>query len=154
GTTPKRLTAKLQQLAAALSADPTGLAAIIPGPAPRGNTMVTTTLSAPSTTVAVNDITGFQTVLNSLGQPDLVSSSHTLAITINGAAYTVIGATADGTNVSTSPMGVSGTLTTNANVSVADGTAGNTVLSGIAPAIFQDMLTLSGLSRLFSYVSQ
>ena len=102
-----------------------------------GNTIVTTTLGSAGTTITVNDITGFQYRLNSAGQPVAVSSSFPLAVTINGTAYSVTGATADGTNVSTSPMGISGTLTTSANVTTTDGTQGHAVISGVAPAILR-----------------
>lgn len=101
-----------------------------------GNTRVRTTLGAAATTVSVDDIRGFQTVfVNGVQVP--VSGSATLAVTIGADAYTLIGATADGTNVSTAPGGVSGTLTFSGNVTVADGTAGNPVVSGIAPLILR-----------------
>lgn len=101
-----------------------------------GNTRVRTTLGAPGTTVAVDDIRGFQYVWVN-GVKTAVSPSATMAITINGVAYTLTGATADGSNVSTAPGGISGTLTTSANVSTTDGTADNVVLSGIAPKILR-----------------
>jgi hypothetical protein len=103
-----------------------------------GNTRVRVTLGAPATTISVDDITGFQTVWNSNGVAVPVGTSgQNLAVTINGTAYTVSGATADGSNVSTAPFGVSGTLTTTTNVSTANGTIGNAVISGIAPAILR-----------------
>jgi len=39
--------------------------------------------------------------------------------------------------VSTAPNGISGTLTFSANVSTTDGTAGNAVISSVAPAVFR-----------------
>jgi hypothetical protein len=58
-------------------------------------------------------------------------------VTVNGVAASVTGATADGTNTSTAPGGISGTLTTAANVLVVNGTLGNAVVSGIAPSILR-----------------
>ncbi|MHA3052519.1 hypothetical protein [Acinetobacter sp. ANC 4640] len=101
-----------------------------------GNTRVKTTLGAPATTVAVDDIRGFQHVLvNGVKTP--VSPSATNTVTIGASSYTLTGATADGTNTSTTPNGVSGTLTLSGNVSVSDGTAGNTVQAATAPSIFR-----------------
>ena len=101
-----------------------------------GNTRVTTTLSTAGTTVAVNDIRGFQYVFSN-GVLVPVSSTHTMPVSINGTNYTLTGVAADGTNVSTSPNGVSGTLTFSGNVTVADGTAGNAVVGGYAPSVFR-----------------
>jgi len=101
-----------------------------------GNTRVVTTLGAPGTTVAVDDIRGFQYVMVN-GVMVAVSATHTLAVTINGAAYTCTGATADGSNVSTAPGGISGTLTLSANVSVANGTAANAVVAATAPMVYR-----------------
>jgi hypothetical protein len=109
-----------------------------------GNTRVKTTLGAPATTVAVDDIRGFQKTLNSSGQPVDVSVSNTVTVTVNGTGYTLTGATADGSNVSTAPGGISGTLTFSGNVSVANATAGNSVISGVAPSILRPS-TSSGL---------
>lgn len=99
-----------------------------------GNTRVTATLGAPATTVAVDDIRGFQYVIVN-GVMVAVSASNTLTVTIGAGSYTCTGATADGVNVSTAPNGISGTLTLSANVSVADGTADNAVVAATAPVI-------------------
>jgi hypothetical protein len=64
-----------------------------------------------------------------------MSSSNTLTVTVGADAYTLVGATADATNVSTAPNGVSGVLTFSGNVSVIDGTAGNTVTAANASVI-------------------
>ena len=93
-----------------------------------GNTRVVTTLGTPGTTVAVDDIRGFRTVLVN-GKFVSVDATNTKAITINGTAYTCTGATVDSTNVSTAFNGISGTITTSANVTVANATAGNSVYS-------------------------
>lgn len=101
-----------------------------------GNTRVKTTLGAPATTVAVDDIRGFQHVLvNGVKTP--VSPSATSTVTIGAGVYTLTGATADGTNTSTAPNGISGTLTLSANVSVSDGTAGNGVVAATAPSVIR-----------------
>ena len=99
-----------------------------------GNTRVVTTLGAPGTTVAVDDIRGFQYVMSN-GVMVPVSVSHTLTVTIGSGSYTCSGATADLVNVSTAPNGVSGTLTLTGNVSVANGTAGNKVTAATAPSV-------------------
>lgn len=101
-----------------------------------GNTVITQTLGAPATTVYVDDIRGFTTkMVNGVSTP--VSPSNTLGITINGNPYFVSGFAASGLNISSAAItgGISGTLTTTANVSVSDGTIGNRVLASNAPAI-------------------
>lgn len=99
-----------------------------------GNTRVRTTLGAPATTINVDDIRGFQfTLVN--GVMTAVSVSNTMTVTVGSNAYTLTGATADGSNVSTAPNGISGTLTFSGNVTVADATAGNAVTSAVAPLI-------------------
>lgn len=100
-----------------------------------GNTRVRTTLGSAAATISVDDIRGFQQVFNAQGQLTAVSSTATMTVLVNVTNYTLIGATADGTNVSTSPNGVSGTLTFSGNVSTTDGTANNLVLSSVAPLI-------------------
>lgn len=101
-----------------------------------GNTRVRSTLSAPGTSVAVDDLRGFQLVfVNGLQQP--VSSSNPLTVTIGANVYSVIGTTADATNVSTTWGGISGTLTLASAVSTADGTAGNTVQATTASSMIR-----------------
>lgn len=91
-----------------------------------GNTRVRTTLGSASPNVAVDDVRGFQTAfVNGVQVP--VSNSNTLSVTIGANVYTLVGTAADTTNVSTAPGGVSGVLTLSGNVSIADGTAGNTI---------------------------
>jgi len=102
-----------------------------------GNTRVNTTLAAAGTTIAVDDIRGFTNTLNTLGQIVPVSSSYPVNVTVGADIYSLVGYTADSTNVSTAPGGVSGTLTFSSSVSIADGTAGNAVVSVVAPTIFR-----------------
>lgn len=101
-----------------------------------GNTRVRTTLGAPGTTVAVDDIRGFQHVMvNGVMVP--VSSAHPITVVIGGESYSVVGVVADGTNVSSAPGGISGTIMTSANVTVADGTGGNAIIASVAPVVIR-----------------
>ncbi len=91
-----------------------------------GNTRVRTTLGSAGTNIAVDDVRGFQTVfINGLQQP--VTNSAPMTVTVGANAYSLIGVAVDAANVSTAPNGLSGTLIFSGNVSVSDGTAGNTV---------------------------
>jgi hypothetical protein len=101
-----------------------------------GNTRVNVTVAAASPTVSVDDIRGFTTVFSN-GVQVPVGASSSLIATIGLNAYVVVGAAADVTNVSHAPGGVSGTLTLQGNVSVADGTAGNTVQAASASNIIR-----------------
>jgi len=101
-----------------------------------GNTRVTATLGAAGTSVSVDDIRGFQRVIVN-GQVVAVGSSAGMTVTIGSGVYTVVAATADATNVSKAPGGISGTLTTSSNVSVSDGTAGNGIVASIAPLVIR-----------------
>ena len=99
-----------------------------------GNTRVRTTLTSAAPTVSVDDVRGFQTVfINGVQQP--VSSSNPMTVTIGSNVYSLVSVTVDSTNVSTAPNGVSGVLTLSGNVSVSDGTAGNTVTSSVGSTI-------------------
>lgn len=122
-----------------------------------GNTRVRTTLSSAGPTIAVDDVRGFQNVfVNGVQVP--VSPSATLTVTVGTDACTLVGAAADATNASTTSGGISGTLTFSADVTVADGTAGNTVQAATASVILRpngrgntaelaagDMLTMANL---------
>jgi len=99
-----------------------------------GNSRVRTTLGSAGPTIAVDDIRGFQTVFVN-GVQTAVGGSSSLAVTVGSNVYTLVGAAADSTNVSTTPNGVSGTLTFSGNVSVSDGTAGNAVQASTASVI-------------------
>jgi hypothetical protein len=101
-----------------------------------GNTRVRTTLGSAGPTVAVDDIRGFQTVFNN-GVQTQVSGALPLTVTIGANAYSLVGATADGTNVSTTPGGISGVLTLGSNVTVSDATASNAVQAANASVIIR-----------------
>lgn len=101
-----------------------------------GNSRVRITLGAPAATISVDDIRGFQTVFVN-GQLVPVSGTNTLSVTVGADVYTLIGAVADGSNVSTAPNGISGTLTFSGNVTVSDATAGNAVTAAVAPLVIR-----------------
>jgi hypothetical protein len=101
-----------------------------------GNTRIRITLASPGSTVAVDDLRGFQTVFVNGGQQP-VSSTVSLTITIGSGQYNVVSTTADLINLSTTPGGISGTLGLGASVSVIDGTAGNTVQASNAAVIIR-----------------
>lgn len=122
-----------------------------------GNTSVTTTLGAAGATIAVDDVRGFQTTAVN-GKQTAIGGGVTMAVTVNGTEYTLSGVTVDGSNTSKAYGGKSGTLTMSANVTIADGTAGNAVIAGTAPTITRpngrttygalqsgDVLTMSAL---------
>jgi len=101
-----------------------------------GNTRVRVTLGSAGATVSVDDIRGFQTAFsNGIQVP--VSSSFPLTVTVGSDVYTLTGATADGTNVSTAFGGISGTLTFTTNVTVADGTLNQPVVAAVGSSIFR-----------------
>ncbi|KVC81393.1 hypothetical protein [Burkholderia ubonensis] len=106
-----------------------------------GNTRVRTTLGAPATTISVDDIRGFQTTLNSAGQVVPVSGTNPVNVVVGSNTYSLTGFAADGSNVSTAPGGISGTLTFSGNVTVADGTALNAVVSAVAPFVIRPSTT-------------
>ena len=83
---------------------------------------VSTTLSSPSTTVDVSNILPFTSDRNG---NDLNTGSYTLTVYINGTSYTATGYAFTGN-------GPGGTLTLSSDVSVANGTAGNTVVRNSA----------------------
>ena len=122
-----------------------------------GNTRVRTSLSSAGPTVTVDDVRGFQMVFNN-GIQQIVGGGLPLAVTIGANVYNVVATTADATNVSTTPGGISGTLTMAGNVTVADATVGSTVLASNAAVILRpnlrgntaqlgvnDMLTMGSL---------
>jgi hypothetical protein len=101
-----------------------------------GNTRVRTTLGSPATTINVDDVRGFGSSLqNGVFQP--VSGSYTTQVQVGSNTYTLTGVSVDGSNVSTTAItgGISGTLTFSTNVTVADGTALNTVVHANGPLI-------------------
>ena len=101
-----------------------------------GNTRVVTTLTSAGPAVHVDDIRGFQTAFVN-GVQQSVSTTNPLTVVVGSDSYTLIGASADTSNISTAPSGTSGLLTFSNSVSVADGTAGNTVQAGTASLILR-----------------
>jgi hypothetical protein len=99
-----------------------------------GNTRVRTTLASAAPTVAVDDVRGFQTVFVN-GVQQAVTNSAPMTVTIGENVYTLVAVAIDSTNLSTSPNGVSGTLTLSGNVSVSDGTSENTVTAASGSTI-------------------
>jgi hypothetical protein len=99
-----------------------------------GNTRVRTALGAPSTTLAVDDVRGFQTVFVN-GVQTAVGGASSLSVTVGSNTYTLIGVSVDASNGSLSTNGISGVLTFSAAVTVADGTAGNPVIAATASNI-------------------
>ena len=101
-----------------------------------GQTRVKTTLGSAGPTIAVDDVRGFQTIFLN-GRITAVSGSNTLAVTVGANVYTLSAYTIDSVSTSQAPSGQSGTLTFTTNVTISDGTAGNTVASAIAPTIIR-----------------
>ncbi|RUT27484.1 DUF4043 domain-containing protein [Asaia sp. W19] len=101
-----------------------------------GNTRVTATATAKTTTIAVDDIRGFQFVIVS-GQVRAVGASSGMTVTIGSGVYTLLGAAADAVNISTAPGGISGQLTLSASVPVTDATTGNAVIASTAPLVLR-----------------
>ncbi|GAN79784.1 hypothetical protein [Acidocella aminolytica] len=121
-----------------------------------GNTRVTTTLAAAGPSIAVDDIRGFTqvpgvaalgTVANASPGAGVnpsptwvpVGASNPLTVTVGSNTYEVVGYTVDANNTSSLKFlgGVSGTLTLSGNVTVADGTAGNTVQAANASTVLR-----------------
>jgi hypothetical protein len=102
-----------------------------------GNTRVRTTLGSAGATISVDDIRGFQSTFNSAGQVVAVSGSNPVNVTVGADVYSLVGFAADGSNVSTTPGGVSGTLTFSTSVTVSDGTAAQPVVSAVAPYVLR-----------------
>ena len=100
-----------------------------------GNTRVRTTLGSAGPALAVDDVRGFQTVFVNGVMTPVGTNSATLTVTVGANSYVCSSASVDGTNLSTTPGGVSGVLGLTGNVSVSDGTAGNTVQASNASII-------------------
>lgn len=85
-----------------------------------GNTRVRVSLGSAGPVVQVDDVRGFQLAfVNGVQIP--VGAGNPLTVTVGAGAYTVVGVTVDGINLSTTPGGLSGSLTLSSNVSVSDG---------------------------------
>lgn len=105
-----------------------------------GHTKVTETLGSNGPTIKVDDIRGFQKIINNGKLVDVADATgRRLKVWVNGTEYTCIAATADGSNTSTVKDlgGISGTLTMSANVTVANGTLGKAVLAQYRPTILR-----------------
>jgi hypothetical protein len=99
-----------------------------------GNTRVRVSLSAAGPTISVDDVRGFQVVFVN-GVQQALSSTNPMTVTIGSNVYTLVAVAVDASNVSTAPNGLSGTLTLSGNVTVSDGTAGNTVTAANGSSI-------------------
>lgn len=73
-----------------------------------GNTRVIAALDSASKDLAVDDIRGFQNLINASGQVTSVGQSAGMTVTVGSGVYSLVSFVADATNVSTAPMGVSG----------------------------------------------
>ena len=116
-----------------------------------GNTRVRVTLGSAGVTISVDDVRGFENAFYVAGFTSAaaaiaagstpmfsaVSSGNTLLCTVGASTYTLNGTARDGSNVSTTPGGFSGTLTLTTSVTVSDGTAGNTVSAATAPTVIR-----------------
>lgn len=102
-----------------------------------GNTRVISALSSAATTLRVDDVRGFASVLNTYGQVVSVGATSGMTVTVGSNAYTVSAVSADAVNISTAPGGVSGTLTFTTNVSVSDGAAAQPVIAATAPLVLR-----------------
>ena len=121
-----------------------------------GNTRVRTTLGAPAATINVDDVRGFEVVLGSsasAGKFVSVSGTYTASVLIGSNVYTLIGTARDGSNVSTSVNGYSGTLTFSGNVTVADATALNVVSHANCPVLIRPNGKWKGGSALAATTS-
>ncbi len=102
-----------------------------------GNTRVNTALSAAAKTVFVDDVRGFQNVMNSYGQVVAVGSTSGMTVTVGSNVYTLASATIDAVNVSTAPSGTSGSLTFSTNISVSDGALAQPAVAATAPLVLR-----------------
>ena len=101
-----------------------------------GNTRVRVALGSSGPVVAVDDLRGFTSAfVNGVQSP--VGGSTSLTATVGAGVYTVVGTTADLVSVSTTPGGVSGTLTFSSNVSASDGALGNAVQAANASVVIR-----------------
>ena len=101
-----------------------------------GNTRVRVALGAAGATVAVDDVRGF-TMAFVYGVQSPVGGTTSLTVTVGAGVYTLVGTAVDLVNASTTPGGVSGTLTFSGNVSTSDGSLGNAVQAANASVIIR-----------------
>lgn len=102
-----------------------------------GNTRVRTTLGSAGVAVAVDDVRGFQVAYVNGVPTNLNGGTATLSVVVNANTYTLNSVAVDGSNVSTAPGGISGVLTFSGNVTVADATAGNSVLAANGASVIR-----------------
>ncbi len=102
-----------------------------------GNTRVNTALTSASKTIYVDDIRGFQNVMNSYGQVVSLASTSGMTVTVGSNAYTLATSTADTVNVSTAPNGMSGSLTFTTNVAMTDGALASPAVAATAPLVLR-----------------
>jgi len=103
-----------------------------------GNTRVTATLGSNGPTINVDDVRGFlQMPVNGVMKD--VSTTNKMSVLVNGTAYNLQAVAIDGSNTSSVAAlgGMSGTLTMDANVIVANGTTNNPVVSVYAPTMLR-----------------
>ncbi len=101
-----------------------------------GNTRVRVALGSAGPVVAVDDLRGFTTAfVNGVQGP--VGGTTSLTVTVGAGVYTLVGTTADGVNNSTTPGGISGTLTFSGNVSASDGALGSPVQAANASVVIR-----------------
>ena len=101
-----------------------------------GNTRVRVALGSAGATVAVDDVRGF-TMAFVYGVQSPVGGTTSLTVTVGAGVYTLVGTAVDLVNASTTPGGVSGTLTFSGNVSASDGSLGNAVQAANASVIIR-----------------
>jgi len=101
-----------------------------------GNSWVTASLSSAGPTIHADDIRGFQNVFIN-GVQQAVSSVAPLTVVVGSDTYSLITTSADAVSTSTTPGGVSGTLTFATNVSTADGALASTILAATSSLILR-----------------
>lgn len=105
-----------------------------------GHTRVIETLANPAPTLKVDDIRGFQKIVDNGRLVDVADvAGRRLKVWVNGTEYTLIGATPDAVNVSSVATlgGISGTLTFSGNVSTTNGTLDNPVIAQYRPTVLR-----------------
>jgi hypothetical protein len=102
-----------------------------------GNSRVNAALGSAGKTVSIDDIRGFQNVLNNYGQVAPVGTTLGMTVTVGSNAYTLVGSVADPLNISTAPNGISGQLTFSTNVTTSDGALSQPVIAATAPLVLR-----------------
>lgn len=110
-----------------------------------GNTRVRVQLGSANATISVDDVRGFQNTWTTNGQVVAVSASNPVNVSVGADVYSLTAVAVDSTNVSTTPGGISGTLTFASTVTTADGVLNAAVVSAVAPVIMRPSLSSSGV---------